>query len=107
MYPITRFAAFKYKSTVTEEEKKAAIQGLLDLYALKSEYVSDVQGEDLGKNNNEEGYSKGFDIVFSVKFRSVEDRDKFIPDADHIAYKMSVIPIVEDVMVYDFVNGEY
>ncbi|KDQ49483.1 hypothetical protein JAAARDRAFT_42901 [Jaapia argillacea MUCL 33604] len=104
MSPITRFVAFKYKPTVTEEEKKAAIQGLLDLYALKSEYVSDVQ---VGKNNNGEGYSKGFDVAFSVKFRSVEDRDKFNPDADHITYGMSVIPIVEDLMVYDFVNGEY
>ncbi|KZT28693.1 hypothetical protein NEOLEDRAFT_1128862 [Neolentinus lepideus HHB14362 ss-1] len=104
MSALSRVAAFKYKASATQEEKAAAIQGLLDLYALKSAYISDVK---VGKNNNQEGFSHDYDVVFTTTFKSIAHRDEFIPDPDHVKYKASILPIVEGVLVFDFVNGIY
>ncbi|KAF2098051.1 hypothetical protein NA57DRAFT_76848 [Rhizodiscina lignyota] len=105
MPPCTRFAAFKYKPEITNEQKKQAYDGLIELYSKNAHLVN--YGPRGGKNNSTEGFDKGFDVVFTVQFKSVEDRDKFVPNEDHVKYKMSVIDLVEDVIVYDFVEGEF
>ncbi|KIP03532.1 hypothetical protein PHLGIDRAFT_235963 [Phlebiopsis gigantea 11061_1 CR5-6] len=105
MAPVTRFAAFKYKPGTTEEQKRKALDGLIALYEENAHLVN--QGPTGGRNNNPEGLGKGFDIVFTVEFKSEANRDEFIPDPKHVAYKMSIMDIVEDVIVYDFVKGDY
>jgi len=105
MAPVTRFAAFKYKPDVTDAQKRTALEGLIKLYQENEHLVN--YGPRGGRNNSPEGFDKGFDVVFTVQFKSETARDEFIPDAKHVEYKMSIIDLVEDVIVYDFVEGEY
>lgn len=67
MAPVTRFAAFKYKPTVTSEQKRAAYDGLVKLYAENADRIND--GPEGGRNNSTEGFDKGFDVVFTVQFK--------------------------------------
>ncbi|EMD33485.1 hypothetical protein CERSUDRAFT_87328 [Gelatoporia subvermispora B] len=105
MAPVTRFAAFKYKAGTTNEQKRASLDGLLKLYEENAHLVN--YGPRGGRNNNPEGFDKGFDVVFTVQFKDIKSRDDFIPDPKHVAYKMSIMDIVEDVIVYDFEEGNY
>ncbi|KAK0459008.1 uncharacterized protein EV420DRAFT_345087 [Desarmillaria tabescens] len=105
MAPVVRFAAFKYKPGTTDEQKRHALEGLIKLYEENARMVN--HGPVGGRNNNPEGFDKGFDVLFTVEFKSKEHRDEFIPDAKHVAYKMSIRDIVEDVIIYDFEKGDY
>ncbi|OSX67398.1 hypothetical protein POSPLADRAFT_1127555 [Postia placenta MAD-698-R-SB12] len=105
MAPVTRFAAFKYKSGTTDEQKRKILDGLIQLYKNNEHMIN--YGPRGGRNNNPEGHDKGFDVVFTVQFKSREARDEFIPDAKHIAYKMSILDMVEDALVYDFEKNDY
>ncbi|THV04054.1 hypothetical protein K435DRAFT_962039 [Dendrothele bispora CBS 962.96] len=105
MAPVVRFAAFKYKPGTTDAQKRQALDGLIKLYEENARMVN--HGPVGGMNNNPEGFDKGFDVVFTVEFKSKETRDEFIPDEKHVAYKMSIMEIVEDVIVYDFEKGVY
>lgn len=89
MVPVTRFAAFKYKSGTTDAQKRQALDGLIKLYNdnaymvnhgplskcltarlcilnLSLIYFSASPG---GRNNNSEGFDKGFDVVFTIEFK--------------------------------------
>ncbi|KAH7926921.1 hypothetical protein BV22DRAFT_1008097 [Leucogyrophana mollusca] len=105
MAPVTRFAAFKYKPGTTDAQKRKSLDDLITLYENNAHMVN--YGPRGGRNNNPEGFDKGFDVVFTVQFKSKETRDEFIPDAKHVAYKMSIMDIVEDVIVYDYEEGDY
>ena len=41
-----------------------------------------------GQNNNPEGFDKGFEISFTVRFKSVEARDQFTADPRNNAFKV-------------------
>lgn len=86
MAPVTRFAAFKYKSGTTDEQKRKILDGLIQLYknnehminyGPRGKYTSSisVHARDCcrtnlgGRNNNPEGHDKGFDVVFTVQFK--------------------------------------
>ncbi|EGO02873.1 hypothetical protein SERLA73DRAFT_150463 [Serpula lacrymans var. lacrymans S7.3] len=105
MAPVTRFAAFKYKPGTTNEQKRASLDGLIKLYEDNAHMV-DV-GPRGGANNSTEGFDKGFDVVFTVVFKSKAHRDEFVPDPAHLAYKESIMSIVEDVIVYDYEEGVF
>lgn len=65
-----------------------------------------------GRNNNPEGLSKGFDVLFTVEFKvchnfimktyrlmdtylqSQKHRDEFIPHPTHVAYKVKLPPFL-------------
>lgn len=67
MPPVTRLAAFKYKPGTTNEQKKAALDGLIELYEVNKHLVN--YGPKGGMNNSTEGFDKGFDVVFTVQFK--------------------------------------
>ncbi|KAI0032438.1 hypothetical protein K488DRAFT_85860 [Vararia minispora EC-137] len=105
MPPVTRFVAFKYKPATTDEQKRRVVGDLVELYKKHADFVN--HGPVGGKNNNPDGFDKGFDVVFTLEFKSEKHRDDFIPQPDHIAFKSSIMPFLEDVLLYDFVKGEY
>ncbi|TFY57465.1 hypothetical protein EVG20_g8540 [Dentipellis fragilis] len=108
MAPVVRFAAFKYKPGTTDAQKRQSLEGLLKLYEENARLVNHGPvGGYLLVPRFWGGFDKGFDIVFTLEFKSKEARDEFIPDAKHVAYKMSIMDIVEDVLVYDFEKGDY
>ena len=41
-----------------------------------------------GRNNNPEGFDKGYDIVFTVRFRSREAIDKFTDDPREVDFRV-------------------
>ncbi len=70
MPPVTRFAAFKYKPEVTNEQMRTALDGLIKLYDANQHLVN--YGPRGGRNNSEEGFDRGFNVVFTVQFKVCE-----------------------------------
>lgn len=123
MPAVTRFAAFKYKPEVTDEQKRDVVDRLIVLYEVNSHLVNvgpvgkrswkihyslELEYRVLGgRNNNLEGADKGFDVCFTVEFKvcstsasrggelciegtlqSIEARDEFVPEKNHVVYKV-------------------
>ncbi|KAH7910668.1 hypothetical protein BJ138DRAFT_1135865 [Hygrophoropsis aurantiaca] len=105
MAPITRFAAFKYLPGTTDMQKRQSLDGLINLYNANADMVN-VKPRG-GRNNNTEGFDGGFDVVFTVEFKSKVTRDQFILNEEHVKYKNSIMGIVAEVIVYDFEEGDY
>ncbi|KIM82354.1 hypothetical protein PILCRDRAFT_820757 [Piloderma croceum F 1598] len=105
MPPITRFAAFKYKQGTTGQQKRAWFDGLVSLYAANADRVNFAPK--VGCNHNPQGYGKEFDVMFTVEFKSEQDRDGFMADPRHNEYRASIKDIVEDIIFYDFVAVDY
>ncbi|KAF9461973.1 hypothetical protein BDZ94DRAFT_1262652 [Collybia nuda] len=105
MAPITRFAAFKYKPGTIDVQKRQVLDIIVKLYEENARMIN--YGPFGGKNNNPGGHDKGFDIGFTVEFKSKECRDEFNADEKHAQYIMAIRDILEDVFIYDFERGDY
>ncbi|KAI0709910.1 hypothetical protein C8Q76DRAFT_740318 [Earliella scabrosa] len=105
MPPVTRFAAMKYVEGTTDAQKRQILDGLRTLY--DNEYVTPGGGFRGGKNNNPEGFDKGYDIVFTTQFKSQEARDQFTADPRNVGFKEQIVGLVADVVVYDFEDNDW
>ncbi len=64
--------------------------------------IPSIKDFEWGVNNSPEGLDKGFTHCFLVTFGSEEDREKYLPHPDHLAFVKLIGPYVEDVTVIDY-----
>ncbi|MGZ3790236.1 MAG: Dabb family protein [Bacteriovorax sp.] len=118
MAEVSHFVAFKYKPSVTAEQKQTVIKRFLDLKNLAirngSHYIISIE---TGKGNSREGADQGMEQGFIVKFKNESDRDYYVGkpftsdfDQDHDEFKQFVGPLlatdkngkINGVFVFDF-----
>ncbi|KZV63054.1 hypothetical protein PENSPDRAFT_657640 [Peniophora sp. CONT] len=102
---VTRVAGWKYKDGTSDEQKRVNKEGLLRVYAELAHLVN--HGPIGGKNISKMGFDKGFDLVFTVEFKSEETRDEFNVHTIHEEYVKGIQESFEDIFVYDFVKDDY
>lgn len=89
---------FKFKETTTAEKIReveaffAALPGKIDL----------IQDFEWGTDVSPEGKQQGFTHCFMVTFKSIADRDAYIPHPDHKALGGVSGGFVEKVLVLDY-----
>jgi len=105
MAPITRVAFFKWRPDATDEQKKGALERLLEMYK-KMEHLTNYAPRG-GAYRGREGMNKGFDVCFTTQFISSEARDEFNTSPDHDVVKESMTPLVMDAMAFDFEEGQW
>ena len=98
MAKIKHVALIKFKEGTTEEQIQKAFEELMDL----SESVPDVEDYVAGPNNSPEGLNKGYTHGFVMTFTDAAARDAYLTHPDHERVKAAVLPLVEDVLVFDF-----
>ena len=98
MAKIKHVALIKFKEGSTEEQIQKAFEELMDL----SESVPAVEDYVAGPNNSPEGLNKGYTHGFVMTFTDAAARDAYLAHPDHERVKAAVLPLVEDVLVFDF-----
>ncbi|KAL0947823.1 hypothetical protein HGRIS_013891 [Hohenbuehelia grisea] len=102
---INRVAGFKFKLSVTDEQKAEARDGLINLFRdLRHLLHRELR---TGSNNDSQGFSKDFDIVFTAEFKDEKSRRDFNDSEEHQKFKDLVLSLAEDVIVYDFIDGQF
>ena len=98
MAKIKHIALIKFKEGTTEEQIHEVFDQLMDL----SEAVPGVEDYVAGANNSPEASNKGYTHGFVMTFTDAGARDAYLPHPDHEKVKASVLPLVEEVLVFDF-----
>lgn len=119
---IKHIVIFKYKDSVTPQQKKEVIQRFLQLQQSKRPgdkrpYIISIT---TGSQSSGEKASLGFEQAFIVSFRSEGDRNYYVGtpvvgdpayyDRQHAEFKQFVGPLLEDnngVLVFDFAENSH
>src|SRR6266545_6596674 len=98
MSKIKHVALLKFKGGTTEEQIQKTFDELMDL----SESVPGIEDYVAGPNNSPEGLNKGFTHGFVMTFTDTAARDAYLPHPEHEKLRASVMPLVDDVLIFDF-----
>src|SRR5947199_6576465 len=98
MAKIKHIALFKFKEGTTDEQIQKTFDELIEL----SENVPGGEDYVAGANKSPEGMNKGFTHGFVMTFPDAAAPDAYIPHPEHQRVKPFVLPLVEEVLVFDF-----
>ena len=98
MAKIKHVALIRFKEGTTEEQIQKAFDELMDL----SESVPGVEDYVAGPNNSPEGLNHGYTHGFVMTFTDAAARDAYLSHPEHERVKASVLPSVDDILVFDF-----
>jgi quinol monooxygenase YgiN len=98
MAKIKHIALFKFKEGTSEEQVQKVLDELMEL----SENVPGIEDYVAGLNNSPEGLNKGYTHGFVMTFTDAAARDAYLPHPEHERIKTEVLPLIEDVAIFDF-----
>jgi hypothetical protein len=61
-----------------------------------------IKAYEWGINNSPEKENKGFTHCYFLTFDSAEDRDSYLADPNHMAFKKIMKPCVSDILTIDY-----
>lgn len=89
---------FKFKEASSNLDVKKVEAAFINLPSK----IKEIKDFEWGLNNSTEGLNKYFTHCFMVTFNSEEDRNKYLPHLDHLAFVEVLKPHLEDVLVLDY-----
>jgi hypothetical protein len=90
---------FSFKDESSNED----IQSVIDAFAALPGKIDAIADFEWGTNNSPEGKDDGFTHCFLLSFKSLEDRDQYIPHPAHKGDFADVLrPHMKDVFVVDY-----
>ncbi|HXT38821.1 MAG TPA: Dabb family protein [Candidatus Angelobacter sp.] len=98
MAKIKHIALFKFKEGTSDEQVQKVLDELMEL----SENVPGIEDYVAGLNNSPEGLNKGYTHGFVMTFTDAAARDAYLPHPEHERIKTEVLPLIEDVAIFDF-----
>ncbi|MDA7536460.1 Dabb family protein [bacterium] len=99
---LVHMVSFKFKESVTKED----IKKVESAFAGLQKKIPQILSYETGTNNSPEGLDKGFTHGFVLTFHSGQDRDDYLIHPHHKDFGKLVGPLLEDVFVVDFWNGQ-
>jgi Stress responsive A/B Barrel Domain len=97
--PVRHVVHFKFKKEATPQQ----IDDLCKEFAALPSKIKEIESFEWGTNSSPEALDKGFKHCWVISFKSAKDRDVYLKHPAHEAFVAIVKPIVEDVIVVDFV----
>jgi hypothetical protein len=98
MAKVKHIVFIKFKPETSPEQIDEAFDKIMDL----TETVPGIEDYVAGPNNSPEGLNKGFTHGLIITFSDVAARDAYLPHPDHERLKGEVLPLIEDLVVFDF-----
>ena len=99
---LVHMVSFKFKESVTKDD----IKKVETAFAGLQKKIPQILSYETGTNNSPEGLDKGFTHGFVLTFHSGQDRDDYLIHPHHKDFGKLVGPLLEDVFVVDFWNGQ-
>jgi hypothetical protein len=96
--PTVHVVCFKFKTTDSRTDVKKVVLTFCDL----SRKVKQVAGFEWGTNVSPEEQNKGFTHCFVLTFKSTSDRDAYLLNPYHVAFKKFVAPFIDDALIIDY-----
>jgi hypothetical protein len=93
---------FKFKDTATPEQ----IKSVEDAFRALPAKIPAILDLEWGTNMSPEKLDRGFTHCFFLTFKTVADRDAYLPHPDHKAFGEALRPILDKVLVVDYVAKE-
>lgn len=91
---------FKFKQEATAEQ----IENIEKAFAALPDKIDTIQDLEWGTDVSPEGKSKGFTHCFVVSFKDAEGLNEYLPHPAHDEFVKLLGPVVDDVIVVDFVG---
>jgi len=91
---------FQFKASATPEQVKAVEDAFREL----PKKIDTITGYEWGTNVSPEGKDDGFTHCFFVTFKDKAGLDVYLPHPDHKAFGALLRPILEKVLVVDYVQ---
>ncbi|KAK4194684.1 stress responsive A/B barrel domain-containing protein [Triangularia verruculosa] len=108
---VTHIVLFKFKSDLDGGAIDVAAAKILSLKEnclspnSQNAYIKSITG---GRDNSPENLQNGMTHAFVVQFENTDDRNYYVEqDPAHLAFKKEIEPLVEKVMVLDYINGVF
>ena len=99
---IQHVVSFKFKSTAKPEDIKKVESAFAEL----KKKIPQIQALEWGTNISPEKLNQGFTHCWILTFSSAADRDAYLVHPDHKEFGKNLGPVLEDVLVIDFVARE-
>lgn len=100
MVKFTHIVIIKFKADATVDQIESIFSNLKAL--LNEKKIAGLESFNGGPYSSPEGMNKGFTHAFSMIFSDEKSRDAYFPHPDHIIVKDMIIPLVDDVIAFDF-----
>jgi hypothetical protein len=91
---------FKFKDSATPEQIKVVEDAFRDL----PKKITTITGYEWGTNISPEGKNDGFTHCFFLTFKDKAGVDVYLPHPDHKAFGALLRPILDKVLVVDYVS---
>ncbi|MBL9143378.1 MAG: Dabb family protein [Verrucomicrobiaceae bacterium] len=91
---------FKFKDSATPEQVKA----VEDAFRALPTKINTITGYEWGTNVSPEGKNDGFTHCFFVTFKDKAGLEVYLPHPDHKAFGTLLRPILDKVLVVDYVS---
>jgi hypothetical protein len=89
-----------------EDAEKKAVKSALEKVVAMPKDIDLIKGLEWGVNNSPEGLSRGLTHGFIMSFDNAKDRDAYLPHPDHQEVVKAILPLVEDLLVIDYVSAK-
>lgn len=93
---------FKFKDGTSPED----IAKVEKAFAALPSKIPQIAGFEWGTDCSTENLSQGFTHCFVLTFKSVKDRDEYLPHPEHKAFGQLLRPYLDKVLVIDYIVKE-
>src|SRR5690554_800033 len=95
---IRHILLIKFKPEVTGPE----IEDVRALFESMTTAVEGVEAVEWGLNDSPEGLNQGFTHAVLMTFADEQARQRYLPHPEHDALKAEFVPLVADIVVFDY-----
>lgn len=89
---------FQFKESSSKED----VQRVIDDFRGLRDKIPEIASFEYGTDNSPEGLADGFTHCFLLTFKSVKDREVYLPHEAHKAFGEKLRPHLEKVLVVDY-----
>jgi hypothetical protein len=97
--PVRHVVHLKFK----KDAEPAAVQKVIAEFAKLKAKIPTIESLEWGKDVSPEKLSKGFTHCWVLSFKTEADRDAYLKHPDHVAFATVLKPVLEEVLVVDFI----
>lgn len=93
---------FKFKDSATKEQ----ITAIEKAFSALPKKINTITDYEWGTNVSPENLNQGFTHCFIVSFKDKKGLEAYIPHPEHKAFVKQLLPILDKVLVVDFVTRD-
>lgn len=95
---IRHLLLIRFKPSVTSSR----VQEVRRLFEAMPARIDGVKEVEWGENDSPEGLNKGYTHAVQMTFADEATRRRYLPHPEHEALKGVFVPLVEDIVVFDY-----